>query len=73
MNTGIQLQPQLSINSILFVDDQVILQESEDGFQRSMFSLVNLTASYKIKVSMIKTKAIFSRKGLTKVKNSGWR
>jgi hypothetical protein len=42
----------------LFADDQIIIQESEDELQRSIFYLNNICKSYNSKISINKTKTM---------------
>jgi hypothetical protein len=58
VNPGIQISPTVWINSMLFADDQVILQESEEELQRAMYQLSKISAKYNMKVSTSKTKVM---------------
>jgi hypothetical protein len=55
---GIWLKETAALNTLLFADDQIIIQESEDELQRSKFYLNNICKSYNFKISINKTKTM---------------
>jgi len=50
------LRRNLSLNTFLFADDQVIIQDSEDKLQKSVYILNQMSKDYKLKISTDKTK-----------------
>jgi hypothetical protein len=57
-NPRIWLKEAAALNTLLFADDQIIIQESEDELQRSIFYLTNIYKSYNLKISINKTKTV---------------
>jgi hypothetical protein len=57
-NPGIWLKETAAKNTLLFADDQIIIQESEDELQRSIFYLNNICKCYNLKISINKTKTM---------------
>jgi hypothetical protein len=57
-NLGIRLKETAALNTLLFADDQIIIQESEDELQKSIFYLNNICKSYNLKISINETKAM---------------
>jgi hypothetical protein len=57
-NPGIWLKETAALNTLLFADDQIINQESEDELQISIFYLKNICKSYNLKISINKTKTM---------------
>jgi hypothetical protein len=55
---GIWLKVTAALNTMLFADDQIIIQESEDELKRSIFYLNNICKSYNLKMSINKTKTM---------------
>jgi len=55
-NTGIMLKRNLYLNTLLFADDQVIIQDSEDKLQKSVYILNQMSKDYNLKISMDITK-----------------
>jgi hypothetical protein len=63
LNPEIWLKETAALNTLLFADDQIIIQESEDELQRSIFYLNNICKSYNLKMSVNKIKTMaFKRK-----------
>jgi len=56
------LKSNLYLNTLLFADDQVIIQDSEDKLQKSVYILNQTSKDYNFKISMEKTK-IMALKG----------
>jgi len=50
------LKRNLYLNTLLFADDQVITQDSEDKLQKSVYILNQMSKDYNLKISMDKTK-----------------
>ena len=50
------LKRNLYLNTLLFADDQVIIQDSEDKFQKSVNILNQISKGYNLKISKDKTK-----------------
>jgi hypothetical protein len=58
INKGIQLTNRKIINTIIYADDQILMETSEDELQTMEYHL-NLTArKYKMNISSIKTKSM---------------
>jgi len=55
---GIELNANLNINTLLFADDQAIIQKCEDDLQRSTYELHNICQDYGMKISIKKTKTM---------------
>ena len=47
------------LNTLLFADDQVIIQDSEDKLQKSIYILNQMSKDYNLKISRDKTKIMF--------------
>ena len=45
------LKRNLSLNTFLFADDQVIIQDSEDKLQKSVYILNQMSEDYNLKIS----------------------
>jgi len=52
------LKRNLYFNTLLFADDQVIIQDSEDKLQKSVSILNQMSKDYNLKISKDKTKII---------------
>ena len=50
------LKRNLNLNTLLFADDQVIIQDSEDKLQKSVYTLNRMSKDYNLRVSTDKTK-----------------
>jgi hypothetical protein len=48
----------ISLNTLLFADDQVVLADSEDNLQRAVYKLSNTANKYNLKMSAKKTKVL---------------
>jgi hypothetical protein len=46
----------LYLNTLLFADDQVIIQNPEDKLQKSVYMLKQMSKDYNLKISTDKTK-----------------
>ena len=62
------LTSNLHINTLLFADDQVIIQDTEDKLQKSVYILHQLSKDYNLKISTNKTK-IMALKGKHSVRS----
>ena len=63
------LQRNLYLNTLLFADDQVIKQDSEDKLQKSVYILNQMSKDYNLKMSTDKTKIMaFQGKHLVRSK-----
>ena len=58
VDAGIILNRNLYPNILLFADDQVIMQDSEDKLQKSVYILNQMSKDYILKISTDKTKII---------------
>ena len=52
------LKRNLSLNTLLFADDQIIIQDSEDQLSKSVYILNQLSKDYNLKISADKTKKL---------------
>ena len=60
------LKRDLNLNTLLFADDHVIIQDSEDKLQKSVHILNQMSKDYNLKISTDKTKIMdFKRKTLS--------
>jgi len=50
------LKRNLYLNTLLFADDQVIIQDSEDKLQKSVYILNQMSKDYNLKISTEKQK-----------------
>ena len=55
---GIKISRNKNIQTLLFVDDQVILVDSEDALQISIYKLDTVTYKYELKISTSKMKTM---------------
>jgi hypothetical protein len=55
---GIKLTKNTEINTILFVDDEILLAENEDDLQRAVTTLNKVIKTYNTKTSCNKTKSM---------------
>ena len=63
------LNRNLYLNTLLFADDQEIIQDSEDKLQISVYILNQMSKDYKLKISTDKTKIMaFKGKHLARSK-----
>jgi hypothetical protein len=63
------LKRNLYLNTFLFKDDQVIIQDSEDKLQKSVYILNQLSKDYNLKISTDKIKIMaFKGKHLVRSK-----
>ena len=58
IHTGITINENCLIGCLLFADDLIILQNSEDDLQRAVYKLSNLCQKYKLRISAQKTKVM---------------
>ena len=56
VDVGIMLKRNLYLNTLLFADDQVIIQEFEDKLQKSVYILNQMSKDYNVKISMEQNK-----------------
>ena len=69
VGAGIMLQRNLYLNTLLFASDQVIIQDSEDKPQKSVYILNKMSKDYNLKISMDKTQIMaFKGKHLVRSK-----
>ena len=61
VDAGTTLKRNLYLNTLLFTDDQVIIQDSEDKLQKSVFILNQMSKDYNLKLSTDKTKIMVFR------------
>ena len=61
VDAGIMLKRNLHINTVLFADDQVIIQDTEEKLQKSVYILHQLSKDYNLKISTDKTKIMAFR------------
>ena len=52
------LKRNLYLNTSLFADEQVIIQDSEDNLQKSVYLLNQMSKDYNLKISTDKTKIV---------------
>jgi len=50
------LKRNIYLNTLLFADDQIIIQDSEDKLQKSVYILNQMSKDYNLKISTDKTK-----------------
>ena len=63
------LKRNLYLNTLLFADDQVIIQDSEDKLHKYVYILNQISKDYNLKISMDKTKIMaFKGKHLVRSK-----
>ena len=58
MDAGRALNRNFYLNTLLFADDQVIIQDTEDKLQKSVYILNQLSKEYNLKISTDKTKVM---------------
>jgi hypothetical protein len=58
IKTGIKLKQRQHINTLLFADDQILIQDKEDNLQQSVYTLHNISKEYNFKISIQKTKVM---------------
>lgn len=58
VNPGIYLKNNTFLNSLLYADDKVIIQDSEDKLQKSIYVLNKITKEYNFKIAAQKTKTM---------------
>ena len=56
VHADIMLKRNLYLNTLLFADDKVITQDSEDKLQKSVYILKQMSKDYNLKISTDKTK-----------------
>ena len=59
---GIVLKRTIHLNTLLFADDQVVIQDSEDKVQKSVYVLKQMSKDYKLKISRNQTKTMDCKK-----------
>jgi hypothetical protein len=55
-DTSIMFKRNLYLNKLLFADEQVIMQDSEDILQKSVYIFNQMSKDYNLKISTDKTK-----------------
>ena len=55
-DAGIMLKRNVYLNTLLFADDQVIIQDSEGKLQKSVYILNQMSKDYNLKISVDKQK-----------------
>jgi hypothetical protein len=66
---GILLKRNLYLNTLLFADDQIFIQDSEDELQKSVYILNQMSTDYNLKISTDNTKIMaFKGKRLVRSK-----
>ena len=69
VDAGVILERNLYLNTLLFADDQIIIQDSEDKLQKSVYILNQMSKDYNLKISTDKTKIVaFKGKHLVRSK-----
>jgi hypothetical protein len=69
VNYRMMFRRNLYLNTSFFADEQVIIQDSEDKLQKSVYILNQLSKDYNLKISTDKTKIMtFKRKILVRSK-----
>jgi hypothetical protein len=58
IKTGIKLKQRQYTNTLLFADDQILIQDREDNLQQYVYTLHNLSKEYNLKTSIQKTKVM---------------
>jgi retron-type reverse transcriptase len=58
IKTGIKLNDRICLNTVLFADDQVIVQKSKSDLQMSVYKLHQLCSECNVKISLTKTKTV---------------
>ena len=68
-DAGILLKRNLHLNTLLFTDNRVVIQDFEDKLQKSVYILNQMSKDYNLKISMDKTKIMaFKGKHLVRSK-----
>ena len=55
MEAGIALKRNLNLNTLLFAVEQIIIHDTEDKLQKSVYILNQLSKDYNLKISTDKT------------------
>ena len=55
-DAGILIKRNLYLNTLFFADDQVVIQDSEDKLQKSVYILNQMSKDYNLKTSTDNTK-----------------
>ena len=55
-DAGLLHKRSLYLNTLFFTDYQVVIQDSEDNFQKSVYILNQMSKDYNLKISTEKTK-----------------
>ena len=58
VDSGIQLQGDIYVNSLLYADDKVIIQETEDQLQKAIFTFNTILRNYGLRISAAKSKTM---------------
>ena len=58
IHEGVQLNKDGSVHTMLFADNQVILQEAEDELQRAVFKPHRISQEYNVSIFLWKTKEL---------------
>ena len=56
--TGIKLSKNQQLSTLLFVDDQVIIADTEDNLQKAVHKLNQIITEYGLTISVQKTKSM---------------
>jgi RecA-family ATPase len=56
--TGIPLAKNKQLLTLLFVDDQVIISNTEDNLQKAVHKLNQIITEYGLTISVLKTKSV---------------
>jgi hypothetical protein len=55
---GIKIDAHSTLSTVMFADDQLLIDESERGLQRAVFQLQNILKNYNMEISEEKTKSV---------------
>lgn len=61
LNEHFKIKKNIFVDTLLFADDQVLISSSENGAQRALFQLNNISKSFSLNISINKTKVLAFR------------
>lgn len=61
VHPGLRINLSVYVNNMLFADDQVLIQESEDNMQQAEYQLRTLCYEYSHKISTSKNKVMANK------------
>lgn len=56
MTSGMGINNGTCLNTLLYTDDKILIEESQDYLQRSVYLLGKLASEYNMEISVVKTK-----------------